>query len=188
VAQDQPMPGRKRLKVFEPKTVGELLIGWQLHVSRRREIHETAARRAQGWSYAIGVPTAVLAALAGSSAVAAWQSEGSNATLAVVGGALGIVAAILVSVQTFLDLGARAEKHRQAAVSYKRLLRQFERIPPSHEKLPDIGDKSELARALQELEAELAEVDSVAPVVPRRMAARVEARPMEVVSARELGQ
>src|SRR6266508_5290600 len=76
-------------KVFEPKTVDELLLGWQLNVSRRRDIHEEAARRAQYASFAVGVPTAVLARLAGSSAVGVWQSEGSNGTLAVVGGGPG---------------------------------------------------------------------------------------------------
>ena len=37
---------QRPLKLFEPATV-EGLRGWQLHVSRRREIHERAARRTQ---------------------------------------------------------------------------------------------------------------------------------------------
>jgi len=174
-------------KVFEPKTVDELLLGWQLHVSRRRDIHEEAARRAQYASFAVGVPTAVLAGLAGSSAVGVWQSEGSNGTLAVVGGVLGLIAAILASVQAFLDLGSRAERHRQAAISYKRLLRWFERVPVENVELPVIGDDGELTRFLRRLQAELAEVDGAAPVVPRGIARKVEQRPLEVAqTAREL--
>jgi len=168
-------------KVFEPETVGELLLGWQLHVSRRRDIHEQAARVAQGWSFLVGVPTAVLAGLAGSSAVGVWQSGGSNGTLAIIGGVLGLLAAILASVQAFLDLGSRAERHRQAAISYKRLLRSFERIPASDHKLSEVRDDSEPGRELQRLQAELGEVDGAAPVVPRRIAEEVEARPIEIV-------
>jgi hypothetical protein len=174
---------RRTQKVFEPETVGELLLGWQLHVSRRRDIHEQAARSAQAWSFVVGVPTAVLAGLAGSSAVGVWQSEGSNGTLAIIGGILGLLAAILASVQAFLDLGSRAERHRQAAISYKRLLRSFERVPASGQPLSEVRDDNELQR----LQAELAEADGAAPVVPRRIAETVEERPMEVVlTARKL--
>jgi hypothetical protein len=172
---------RRTQKVFEPETVGELLLGWQLHVSRRRDIHEQAARNAQVWSFVVGVPTAVLAGLAGASAVGVWQSGGSNGTLAIIGGVLGLVAAILASVQAFLDLGSRAERHRQAAISYKRVLRSFERIPASDHKLSEVRDDSQPGRELQRLQAELAEVDGAAPVVPRRIAEKVEDRPMEVV-------
>jgi hypothetical protein len=176
-----------RQKLFEPKTVDELLRGWQLDVSRRRDIHQQAAGRAQAAGFAVGVPTAVLAGLAGSSAVGVWQSEGANGTLAVVGGLLGLLAAILASVQAFLDLGARAERHRQAATAYKRLLRVFERVPVSDDRLPAIGDDGELTHILRRLQAELAEVDGAAPVVPRRLAERVEARPIDVArTAREL--
>ena len=73
--------GPRTLKIFEPETVSELFLGWQLHVFRRREIHEKAARRAQSWSYGVGVPTAILAGLAGSAAVGAWQSEAQTKCL-----------------------------------------------------------------------------------------------------------
>ena len=170
------------LNLFEPATVDGLLRGWQLHVSRRREIHERAARWTQTWSYWIGTPTAVLAALAGSSAVAAWQSEGANGMLAFIGGALGLAAAMLASVQTFLNLGARAEQHRQAANAYNKLLRSFERIPASPEALPKLGDDSPLSRELRQFEAELAEVDTAAPVVPEGLAKEVESRLVKIAT------
>jgi len=185
MADDRPVRREEKQprteKVFEPETVGELLLGWQLHVCRRRDIHEWAARDAQRWSFLVGVPTAVLAGLAGTAAVGVWQSGGSNGTLAIIGGVLGLVAAILASVQAFLDLGSRAERHRQAAISYKRVLRSFERIPASDQKLSEVRDDSQPGRELQRLQAELAEVDGAAPVVPRRIAEKVEDRPMEVV-------
>ena len=56
---------------------------------------------------------------------------------------------MLASVQTFLNLGARAEQHRQAANAYKKLLRSFERIPASPEALPKLGDDSPLSRELR---------------------------------------
>ena len=53
--------------------------------------------------------------------------------------------------------------------------------------LPVIGDDGELTRFLRRLQAELAEVDGAAPVVPRGIARKVEQRPLEVAqTAREL--
>jgi hypothetical protein len=96
---------------------------------------------------------------------------------------------ILASVQTFLDLGSRAERHRQAAVAYKKLLRKFERIPVSEERTPETAQDGDVAGALGRLEEELSEVDGAAPVVPRGIASRVEGRPMEIAhTAGELAE
>ena len=41
----------------------------------------------------------------------------------------------------------------------QKLLRSFERIPPSQQKLPAIAEDSEMARTLRQLQDELSEVD-----------------------------
>ena len=70
------------LIVYEFEQVDKLLQGWQVHVVTQRLIHEDAARRIQTLHYALGGPAVILAALAGSSAVAAWGSGGSSGGLA----------------------------------------------------------------------------------------------------------
>ena len=62
------------LIVYEFEQVDKLLQGWQVHVVTQRLIHEDAARRIQTLHYGLGGPAVILAALAGSSAVAAWGS------------------------------------------------------------------------------------------------------------------
>jgi hypothetical protein len=127
----------------------------------------------------------LLAATAGSAAFVAWQSDSTNHTAALIGGVVGLAAAILASVQTFLDLGARAERHRQAAIDFKKILRTFERIPSSVGDLRSIKDDSEEGRVLQQLEAALMEADRRAPVVPKRLGDKVEAMPVDVVRQAE---
>ncbi len=173
------------LKLFDPSETSELLRGWQLHVIRRREIHEAAARRLQRATYWLGVPAAILSAIAGCTAFAAWQSDSANHTVAIVGFAIGIAGAIATQVQTFLDLGARAERHRQAAVKYKEILRTFERMSPDVGALPTSGSADALTADLEALESRLAQIDGTAPVVPKRLAQRIEAQPVPIATTLE---
>ena len=161
------------LSIYDFEQVNELLRGWQVHVARHGRIHEDAARSLQAFHYWLGVPAAALAAVAGSSAFAAWRSEASSTPLAAIGAAVGVAATILISVVTFLDLGARAERHRQAAASYKRMLRRLERFPPLTTKIESLSKADRTYKTILRLERELGETDSAAPVPPRRIAHRV---------------
>ena len=114
------------LKVFEPEDPSETLRGWALHATRRRLIHEHEARHFDRLRCVLGTVAACLAAAAGTSAFAAWQSSNTNAIVAVTTAAIGVGAGVLGSVMTFLDPGGRAEAHRRAAVEYKSIIRTFE--------------------------------------------------------------
>ena len=162
-SKTRPDTSKKEMMIFDPSTLDNLLLGWQLHICRRREIHELTAWRLQFFSYVLGIPTVVFAAIAGSSAFVVWNTDEANVALAVFGGIVGLLAAVLASVQTFLDPGARAEHHRLSAVSDKKLARAFERIPPSENESLSFEDDSEDGRLLQRIQAELAETDSGAP-------------------------
>jgi hypothetical protein len=146
-------------------------------VVTQRLIHEDAARRVQTLHYGLGGPAVILAALAGSSAVAAWGSSGGRALLSAV---IAVGATALTAVVTFLDLGGRAERHRRAAAECKRILRRLEALPPYDMKLADMPE--ELDHRIQVLESQLGEMDSSAPIPPRRIAERVLARPRELRS------
>jgi hypothetical protein len=169
------------LIVYEFEQVDKLLQGWQVHVVTQRLIHEDAARLVQTLHYGIGGPAVILAALAGSSAVAAWGSGGSSGGWALLSAVIAVGATALTAVVTFLDLGGRAERHRRAAAECKRILRRLEALPPYDMKLAEMPE--ELDHRIQELESQLGEMDSSAPIPPRRIAERVLARPRELRSS-----
>jgi hypothetical protein len=177
---EEPAAGVVRL--FDPVETAELLRGWQLHVARRRAIHETAARRLQRGSYWLAVPTTILAAVAGTSAFAAGRDGSATDALGIVGLVVGLGAAITSHLQSNLNLGARAEAHRLAAGSYKLLLRMFERLSPDVGPLPAIGSDDSLSATLKEIETRIADVDASAPIVPARVAQREEAKEVVVVT------
>ena len=113
--------------VFEPEDANELLRGWLLHAHKGRDRHALTARRCDQRRYLLGIPATFLSAVVGSSIFAALQQSPSRALQLTVG-ALAIATAILVSLQTFLDLGSRAERHRTAGVRYKAVIRQLEQL------------------------------------------------------------
>ncbi len=166
------------LKLFQPQEAADLLHGWHLHVARRRLIHEEAARWAQSGHYIVGTLAAGLAAFTGSSLVSTWDTVGTDDTLVIAGGVMGALAAILAAVQTFLDLGGRAERHRQAANEYKDLLRQFERVSEQQVDGAICGRMAddELCAWVIQIQRTLRVVDDKAPVVPQRRARNVERR------------
>jgi hypothetical protein len=170
------------VRLFDPVETAELLRGWQLHVARRRAIHEAAARRLQRGSYWLAVPTTILAAVAGTSAFAAGQGVSARDALSIVGLVVGLAAAVTSHLQSNLNLAARAEAHRLAASSYKVLLRMFERLSPDVGKLPPIGSDDSLSVALKEIETRIADVDAGAPIVSARVAQREESKEVVIVT------
>jgi hypothetical protein len=177
---------RKRqrlLKVFEPHTPRNAAQGWALHATRRRRIHEAEARALDHLRYWLGTVSATLAAVAGTSAFAAWQSNTESLVAGVGTVVVGVGAAVLGSALTFLDFGGRAEAHRRAATHYKNVLRKFEEVS---------GSRSDPGGALDDKHLEtlsklLAEADETAPVVPLRRGNNAEKQPFCFVkNAKEL--
>jgi len=154
------------LKVFTPESRGETAEGWVLHATRRRRIHEEEARTLDRRRYIWGTFGAAFAAVAGTSAFAAWKTS-NNTVLAVGAAILGILAAVLASALTFLDLGGRAETHRYAAVAYKDILREFEEAFGE-------GSLNIDSETLSNLKSRLSKVDRAAPTVPVNRGSKIE--------------
>jgi hypothetical protein len=155
--------------LFEPDDANELLRGWLLHAHKGRDRHDLAARQCDRRRYLIGIPATIVAAIVGTSTFAALQ-QSPDRTLQLVVGVLAIVSAILVSLQTFLDLGVRAERHRIAGVRYKVVIRQLEQL--------GIGKVTTGldAPALTELRQRLDTLEEEMPVVQPTVYDRVEAK------------
>jgi len=175
------MSASEPVRVFEPKDPREAVQGWALHATRRRRLHEHEARRLdrlRGW---LGTTTTCLGAITGTSAFAAWQSSRDDLLLGAATAALGIAAAVLGSVLTFLDPGGRAEAHRHAAVAYKGILREFEAASAAR---PEGRGPIDLD-VIQAMKALLAQTDAAAPVVPMGRAERLERSPFLFVETAE---
>jgi hypothetical protein len=157
--------------VFEPDDVNELLRGWLLHAHKGRDRHDLTARR-YGYQqrYLLGIPATIISAIVGTTTFAALQESPNRAIQLLVGG-LSVLGAILVSIQSFLDLGARAERHRIAGVRYKAAIRQLEQL--------GIGTISGLvldAPAVTELRRQLDALEEEMPVVPPGVYDQIEAK------------
>ena len=157
--------------IFEPDNPNELLRGWLLHAHKGRDRHDLAARRCDQQRYLLGIPATIISAIVGTSVFAALQQTSSSAFTQVFIGILAIIAAILASLQSFLDLGARAERHRMAGVKYKAVIRRLEQL--------GIGTISGMgldAPVLTEVRQSLDALEEEMPVVSPRIYDLVEAK------------
>jgi hypothetical protein len=171
------------LPVYGFELVSALLRGWQTHVARQRLIHEQSARYVQHLHYLLGGFAVLFAAVAGSSAVAAWERQSSNTGLAVASALIAAVASVLAGVVTFLDLGGRAERHRKAAADYKQALRKLEAAaPPEAARLDALLDH-QISGFVEGMRTVLGDIDASAPIPPRRIAERIERRPVKLRSS-----
>ncbi len=146
--------------IFEPDNSDALLRGWLLHAHKGRDRHDWAARRCDHQRYLIGIPATITSAVVGTSTFAALQ-ELPDPNVQITIGVLALIAAILTSLQSFLDLGARAERHRIAGAKYKAAIRHMEQL--------GIGTLSKLALdapVVTELRNNLDALEEEMPVVP----------------------
>jgi hypothetical protein len=158
------------ISIFEPNEPNELLRGWLLHAHKGRDRHDLAARRCDQRRYLLGIPATSASAIVGTGTFAALQ-ESIHPVIQLIVGVLAIAAAILVSLQSFLDLGVRAERHRIAGIKYKAIIRHLEQL--------GIGTISGLgldAPLLTELHQRLDALEEEMPVVSPSVYDRIEAK------------
>jgi hypothetical protein len=97
-----------------------LVLVWYRRARIAQIAHSRAAIRARRVSLLLGVPAAALSALVGS-AVLAYVASG----LQVLVGMLALLAAVLVSIQTFVRMDDRARDHETASRAFGRVRRQL---------------------------------------------------------------
>ncbi|PYV55582.1 MAG: hypothetical protein DMG98_15165 [Acidobacteria bacterium] len=157
--------------IFEPENVDQLLQGWLLHVHKGRDRHDLAARRCDRIRWWLGGSAAVLSAIVGTTIFAAVEKhlDNSSLTLKVLIISVGILAAILTGLSTFLNLAERTEKHRSAGVQYKKMVWELERILSQSAAQMTRDDP-----ALTKIQQQLDDLEERAPVVPEKLYAQVE--------------
>lgn len=137
----------------------KLLEAWLVRATRHQTAHYSIEGRLTRWNRAVGGATVALTTLAGTTLLASAVSDIPTLVRIAVG-IVGIVAAVLASVQSFLGLADRAEHHRRAAASYGELRHRVEAwisCPPSDE-----------CALLEELHKRFTDLAKSSPAVPRR--------------------
>ncbi len=110
-------------------------------------------------NYVLGLPSVVLAAVAGTSAFAA---SGHHHVLA---GVLALSAAVLAALSTFLNPSQNARLHQHAAASYGALEGDFRRFASIDLVMPG-GQAAALEAKLDEAVTRFNEVDAASPPIP----------------------
>ena len=103
----------------------EMLARWRTNCRRSQVANYESANRCSNRNYFLGIPTVVLSAIV---ATGVFASLGQKVELYIqIGvGLVGVVAAVLSSLQTFLKLDELAAKHRSIAAEYGAIKRHLD--------------------------------------------------------------
>lgn len=122
--------------------------------------HFVSGRRWEKTHLMLGIPSTILAAVAG---VSAFSEQSAFIT-----GGIAMLAAALAAVNTFLSPGDRASSHRQANVTFSQIRREASLLRDVDAQLIDDTDEEaakELAQRLRDLTAKITETDQSAPTI-----------------------
>ncbi len=122
------------LKIVWDDSIEDLYESWHRRVAAAEHGHRLMADRLRRRHLLLGIPVVILTTLIGTSAFASISRANSDqirflgvdpdVVLAIVG-TIGVLAAVLSSLQTFLRYATRAEGHRIAALRYESLRRDM---------------------------------------------------------------
>jgi hypothetical protein len=143
---------------------------WFRRVREAQISHYAAATRFSLLARLMGLPSAILSAVTGTAIFATLGDESTSNTLTLVLGSVSILVAALVSANTFLDYGSRAERHRGAASTYGSIRREIEQLqilPPK--------SREALSQTLLKLRKKLDEAANSSPEVPGKIWKRAQA-------------
>jgi hypothetical protein len=148
-----------------PASTEDLLQDWYRRARENQFAHYEAIKPLSSANYKLGVPVALLSAVVGTSIFATLQEE-TAIGFRIGAGIVSVLAAVLASLQTFLRLSERAEKHRTVGARYGALRRELEAAiakgGPYEEKLVD------------GLREKLDSISSEAPEIPDRVWKKIE--------------
>ena len=114
------------LDAHAPMTNPETLLSdWLVRAKRKTNAHTASASRFEFLHLVVGIPSVMLSAVTGTAVVAQQTAkEPGDWTWWIV--LLVVAAAILTSLQTFLNFGARAKHHKTIAAEFSVLRRKLQ--------------------------------------------------------------
>lgn len=103
----------------------KVALEWYKRVVTVAHGHYSAALRYSRFHFWLGIPSIVLATIVGTSVFASIQQK-PDVWVQVLVGMLSMLAALLAALQSFLNYGEKAEKHRIAGARYNGIGRELE--------------------------------------------------------------
>jgi len=110
-----------------PQSTQDLLTSWHRRLRETQFCQYEAAKPLAHANYWLGIPVVVLSTFVGTSVFATLEKQvdmGVRITI----GIISVAAAVLASLQTFLRLSERAEKHRAVAARVGSIRREIEQL------------------------------------------------------------
>jgi hypothetical protein len=154
MTQVDEQSGPPAVKVPWTKPVLTLLRDWQLRAAISQEAHYARATSLADYNIWFGVPVVALATLVATSVFATLQ-EDVRIELRVV---VGLISAVLASLQTFLRFQERAEKHRVSAELWAAVRREIDQMLALHPEY--LAERSDPKKYLDDLRRRMDEVSS----------------------------
>ncbi len=138
--------------------------------AERAERHRAQAERYGRLNTLIGLPSAIIAAVVGSSVLGSLASDPPDQIFVILAGVLSLSAAVLSSLQTFYGAAEKAQAHKAAADGYDALAREVDVILAKAQTLRSRGAPGEAEAALIEgserVASSLAALDKASPSLP----------------------
>jgi hypothetical protein len=132
-------------------TTEEVLADWYNRVAVTQRAHYLSADHFGRRKYWLGVPSATLSVIVGTSVFATIAKQ-PEIWVQITVGLASVAAAVLAALQTLLGYAERAEKHRLAGAKYGALGRELEQLRASDSCSPD--QMSEVRQRLDNLATE----------------------------------
>ncbi|HME25896.1 MAG TPA: SLATT domain-containing protein [Acetobacteraceae bacterium] len=152
---------------------------WHVMACVAEKAHIKSAAQAERMNKLLGIPATILSAVVGSAVFASLGDPSKSPGWAtVLVGGLGIIAAGLTGLQTFLRYAERAENHRKFFGRYGMIRRQLEELLATYTNAHPCEDTK-----LHPIEREMNEVDAAAPSLSQHLYDRL-AREIHAEEAR----
>ena len=133
----------------------DLFGAWKTQIEAYQIAHDKEAKQLESRHYWVGLPATIFAAVAGTTLF----TELQDPRVKMLVGVIGLAAAVLAAVQTFLSLAKRAEQHRSAAAQLGAVKREIEII---QEWQPASAEAKQMA---EDMNKRLTEIQNGAPTV-----------------------
>ncbi|MEM1278437.1 MAG: SLATT domain-containing protein [Cyanobacteria bacterium P01_H01_bin.152] len=117
----------------------------------------------------MGVPTIIISTLIGTTIFASLGSS-QKIYIQIAVGLMSLSAAILSSLQTFLDYSELAGKHKQASIKYGELRREMEQV------LVENLDEEKQSHFMKAFSAKWNALDTDSPTIPNKVYSKVASR------------
>ena len=140
---------------------------WIINVKRSQSANYKAAQFYAKLNLVLGIPTAVLATIVGTSVFATLQ-ENVDPSWRIATGIISILAAVLASLQTFLGFSDRASKHRQSGSEYGSVKREIQ-----EQLVVNRGNEEKLNKAIPIIRRRMDVLAKETPPVPKTIWAAI---------------